>query len=61
VQELGRPLLGPAGEPLVCFAGEATSESHMGTAHGAYLSGEREAGRLLEAWGLAAGTAAAHG
>ena len=40
------------GVPLVCFAGEATSRSHMGTVHGAFGSGVREAYRLLEAWGL---------
>jgi hypothetical protein len=37
---------------LVCFAGEATSRHHMGTVHGAYMSGVREAGRLLAQWGL---------
>ncbi|WIA18526.1 hypothetical protein OEZ85_009976 [Tetradesmus obliquus] len=37
---------------LVCFAGEATSRGHMGTVHGAYLSGVREARRLLAQWHL---------
>lgn len=37
---------------LVCFAGEATSRIHMGTVHGAFNSGVREANRLLSAWGL---------
>jgi hypothetical protein len=40
------------GIPLVCFAGEATSPHHMGTVHGAWGSGVREAERLLSAWGL---------
>jgi monoamine oxidase len=46
----------PASDRLL-FAGEATSR-YFGTAHGAMLSGEREAGRILpaavpglEAWG----------
>eukprot|EP00775_Hariotina_reticulata_P013153 gene13153-13283_t len=38
------------GRPLVCFAGEATSRHFMGTVHGAFLSGEREAERLLQYW-----------
>jgi hypothetical protein len=37
---------------LVCFAGEATSRHHMGTVHGAFNSGVREAHRLLQSWGL---------
>lgn len=37
---------------LVCFAGEATSRHYMGTVHGAYMSGVREAERLLRQWGL---------
>lgn len=36
--------------PLVLFCGEATSRAHFGTVHGAMLSGEREAARLLKAW-----------
>jgi monoamine oxidase len=36
----------PEGERLF-FAGEATSQEHWGSAHGAYLSGVREAARLL--------------
>lgn len=37
---------------VVCFAGEATSVHHMGTVHGAYMSGVREADRLLQLWGM---------
>ena len=36
----------PEGERLF-FAGEATSQEHWGSAHGAYLSGVREAARVL--------------
>ena len=54
VELLAQPLLGPGGQPLVCFAGEATDAQYMGTAHGSVISGEREAVRLLQAWGLAA-------
>ena len=35
--------------PVVMFAGEATHRQFPGTAHGAYMSGYREASRLLEA------------
>ncbi len=38
----------PAGERLL-FAGEATHPIHAGTVHGAYLSGQREAIRVLRA------------
>jgi len=43
---------------LVCFAGEATSRQHMGTVHGAFNSGVREARRLLSSWGIAQSAAA---
>jgi hypothetical protein len=41
-----------SGRVLVCFAGEATSRVHMGTVHGAFNSGVREAQRLLHSWGF---------
>ena len=48
---LGEPLLDDKNDqPLVLFAGEATHAEHYGTAHGAFMSGEREAERLLSAW-----------
>ncbi len=34
--------------PIVLFAGEATHRQYIGTVHGAFLSGLREATRLLE-------------
>lgn len=34
--------------PRVCFAGESTHVQFIGTTHGAYLTGQREAGRLLD-------------
>lgn len=56
VEALAAPLLarGDEAAPLVCFAGEATNRHHMGTVHGAYETGLREAQRLLGAWGLLA-------
>jgi spermine oxidase len=43
-----------AGIPIVLFAGEATHRQYIGTVHGAFLSGCREAERLLELLRLAA-------
>mmetsp|Transcript_6033 Transcript_6033/g.18610 ORF Transcript_6033/g.18610 Transcript_6033/m.18610 type:complete len:104 (+) Transcript_6033:1197-1508(+) len=37
----------PAGVPVVMFAGEATHRHYMGTVHGAFMSGYREANRYL--------------
>jgi monoamine oxidase len=52
-EQLAAPLVPAAGSmPLVCFAGEATSDSCIGTVGGAMLSGMREARRLLDAWGV---------
>ena len=50
--QLASPLTTPDGCPLVCFAGEATSVAGFGTVAGALESGQREAERLLRAWGL---------
>ncbi|XP_059486904.1 peroxisomal N(1)-acetyl-spermine/spermidine oxidase-like [Neocloeon triangulifer] len=36
-----------ADRPVVMFAGEATNEAHLGTLHGAQLSGVREADRII--------------
>jgi hypothetical protein len=62
IDALAAPLLSaPAGSGnsegaggVLCFAGEATSRAHTGTVHGSFESGEREAARLLEMWGLCA-------
>ena len=34
--------------PIVCFAGEATCLKHIGTTAGAFMSGVREARRILD-------------
>lgn len=36
--------------PRVCFAGESTHVQFIGTTHGAFMSGQREAKRLLQAF-----------
>jgi len=41
-----------SGHPLMYFAGEATHRMHQGTAHGAYISGIREATKLLLSFGI---------
>lgn len=46
IEGLARPV-GGEGRPVLLFAGEATHPCHYGTAHGAFLTGEREADRLL--------------
>ncbi|KAK9844063.1 hypothetical protein WJX81_003289 [Elliptochloris bilobata] len=46
---------GQAAPPRVLFAGEATHRSYFGTVHGAYFSGQREARRLLAAFGVHSG------
>eukprot|EP00177_Eucheuma_denticulatum_P004983 GFKZ01009069.1.p1 GENE.GFKZ01009069.1~~GFKZ01009069.1.p1 ORF type:complete len:1051 (+),score=143.25 GFKZ01009069.1:149-3301(+) len=42
-------------EPVgtLCFAGEATHRKHPATAHGAFMSGVREAARVIEKSGIA--------
>jgi hypothetical protein len=38
------------GRPVVCFAGEATHRQLTGTMGAAFLTGQREAGKLLAAY-----------
>uniref|UniRef100_A0A182M9E5 Amine oxidase domain-containing protein n=1 Tax=Anopheles culicifacies TaxID=139723 RepID=A0A182M9E5_9DIPT len=47
-QDLSTPLTDTNKEPVVMFAGEATSHDHYSTVHGAIESGFREADRLLK-------------
>lgn len=47
IQKLAEPILGNNGKPLVQFAGEATHSTIYQTTIGAFLSGQREARRLL--------------
>jgi len=44
---IAEPLSTDAGVPVVMFAGEATHRHYMGTVHGAFMSGYREANRYL--------------
>lgn len=44
---LSEPLVYEDGMPKVLFAGEATSQTHYSTVHGAIESGQREAERLI--------------
>lgn len=46
--DLALPLTNGVGVPVVCFAGEATSEHYYSTVHGAVESGWREAKRINE-------------
>lgn len=45
---LAMPLTNSVGVPVICFAGEATSEHYYSTVHGAVESGWREAKRICE-------------
>lgn len=48
--ELGTPIPGPCdpSPPILLFAGEATVPGYFGTAHGARISGIREAERIIQ-------------
>jgi len=60
VDMLAEPLCTEDGMPIVLFAGEATHRSYIGTVHGAFLSGCREAERLLMVWQEQQAALAAH-
>lgn len=45
--DLAEPLLAANKRPIIQFAGEATSEHHFSTVHGAIESGWREANRFI--------------
>ncbi|XP_017028056.1 spermine oxidase [Drosophila kikkawai] len=46
--DLALPVMGTTGHPRLLFAGEATSQRHFSTVHGATEAGFREADRLIE-------------
>lgn len=48
VDVLAEPVLDENGSPLILFAGEATHRDFYSTTHGAYLSGQREAKRIVD-------------
>lgn len=48
IKQLASPIPNKPEKPLVLFAGEATHERFYGTAHGAFLTGIREAKRIIE-------------
>ena len=48
IDVLAEPELDDNGSPLILFAGEATHREFYSTTHGAYLSGQREAKRIIK-------------
>ncbi|KAH8257379.1 hypothetical protein KR038_008080, partial [Drosophila bunnanda] len=46
--DLASPVMGVDGNPRLLFAGEATSQNHFSTVHGATEAGFREADRLIQ-------------
>jgi len=48
IKQLALPWPNKPAKPLILFAGEGTHERFYGTAHGAYISGVREAKRIIE-------------
>ena len=49
-EALAEPVLGQDGMPLLLFAGEATTATKTSSTNGAFMTGRREAQRLLAAW-----------
>ena len=50
IKQLAQPWPNKPDRPLILFAGEGTHERFYGTAHGALMTGVREAKRLLEVY-----------
>ena len=48
VKQLATPWPNKPAKPLILFAGEGTHNRFYGTTHGAYMSGIREAKRIIE-------------
>ncbi len=48
IKQLAVPWPNKPAKPLILFAGEGTHERFYGTAHGAYMTGIREAKRIVE-------------
>lgn len=46
--KLSQPIVDANGVPRLLFAGEATSEHHYATVHGAVETGWREAKRIID-------------
>ncbi|XP_043475612.1 spermine oxidase-like [Leptopilina heterotoma] len=47
-ENLGEPIVNDDDKPIILFAGEATSEHHLTTVHGAIETGWREAQRIID-------------
>ncbi|XP_064599632.1 peroxisomal N(1)-acetyl-spermine/spermidine oxidase-like isoform X2 [Liolophura sinensis] len=54
METLGEPLIADNGKAQVLFAGEATHKSFYSTTHGALLTGQREAQRIIDIYSEAA-------
>jgi spermine oxidase len=48
IKQLAIPWLNKSAQPLILFAGEGTHERFYGTAHGAFITGVREAKRIVQ-------------
>jgi monoamine oxidase len=48
IKQLAKPCLNNSTEPKILFAGEGTHERFYGTMHGAFLTGIREAKRIIQ-------------
>jgi len=48
IKQIATPWPNLPSRPLILFAGEGTHERYYGTMHGAFLSGIREAKRIID-------------